>query len=67
MRAPIATFRAGAFAFGVGEGIVVFRPDELGVSGKLADVGESTSGFSGNREGGRFGVLRPAVVAESVA
>jgi hypothetical protein len=31
MRAPIATVQTGAFAFGVGEGVVMFRPEELGV------------------------------------
>ena len=31
MRAPIATFRTRAFVFGVGEGVVMFRPEELGV------------------------------------
>ena len=30
-RAPIAPFRTRASAFGVGEGVVMFRPEELGV------------------------------------
>jgi hypothetical protein len=67
MRAPIAAFRTGAFVFGVGEIVVMVEPEGLGVGRASADDEKSLFGSRAIREGGRWAVLLPAVLAESVA
>jgi hypothetical protein len=67
MRAPVATFQTRAFAFGVGEIVVLFKPEDLGVWRALADDEKSQFGSRASREGGRCAGLRSAVLAESVA
>ena len=66
-RAPVATFRTRAFAFGAGGIVVAFKPEDVGVWRVLADDEKSLFGSGAIREGGRFAGLRPAVLAESVA
>ena len=67
MGARIATFRTRAFVFGVGEIVVMVEPEELGVGRASADDEKSLFGSRAIREGVRWAVLRPAVLAESVA
>ena len=67
MRAPFAAFRTRAFAFGAGEIVVLFKPEDLGVWRALADDEKSPFGSRAIREGEALGRPAFSMSAESVA